>query len=75
MPGSDEQWTLHYRTLQDLFFIRSLPSISGEIGDFPNEHKQRESGKMRTKEYVPNKEQDKITARDLVKLIKVIYTS
>ena len=35
-PGSGEQGTLHCTVLQDLFFIKPLLSILGDIADFPN---------------------------------------
>lgn len=37
---SAEKGTLHCRILQNLFFIRSLLSRTGEIADFPNIQKQ-----------------------------------
>lgn len=34
--GTDELGLLHDRELQDLIFIRSLPSRTGDVVDFPN---------------------------------------
>ena len=55
-PGSGEQGTLHYRTLQKLFFIKPLLSRTGDVSDFPNTQKQTERVRQNeeTEEYVPN---------------------
>ena len=37
-PGEPE--TLHTRALQDHFFIRPLPSMTGYVADFPKTEKQ-----------------------------------
>ena len=55
-PGPGEQGTLHSRALQDLFFIRPLPSRTGDIADFPNTQKQAERlrQKEETEEFAPD---------------------
>lgn len=40
VPGPGEQGTLHNRALSDLFFIRPLPSRTGDVAKFPNTEKQ-----------------------------------
>lgn len=35
-PGSGEPGTLQGRALQNVLFIRLLPSEAGDIADFPN---------------------------------------
>ena len=55
-PGPGEQMTLNCRALKDLFFIEPLPSITKNIGDFPNTQKQAQRLKQneKTEEFVPN---------------------
>lgn len=36
VPGHGEQRTLPDKTLQNVFFIRLMPSRTGDIADFPN---------------------------------------
>lgn len=65
MPTSGEQGILRYRALQNLF-IRPLPTGSRDVAHFPNTYKQIKIV-MQNKEtelYVPNEEQDKITAKN-----------
>ena len=62
-----------HRTLRDLFFIRPLPSRTGDIADFSNTEKQAQSPRQNEKmeKYVPNekkkKKQDKAMATELRK--------
>ena len=66
VPGSGEHGTLHYRTLQDLFFERPLLSRAGDTADFPNTQTQMQTDKIRIQRNVSQmKEDDKITVRDL----------
>ena len=41
VPSPSEWGTLHSRTLQDLFFIRLLPSGTGDIANLLNTHRNR----------------------------------
>lgn len=41
-PGPGEQEILHCRALQNLFFIRPLPSKVRDVAGFPNTQKQIE---------------------------------
>lgn len=43
MPGSGEQGALHYRALQDHFFIRPLLLRVGDVIVFPNRETDTES--------------------------------
>ena len=43
MPSSGKLETLHYRALQDLFFIKPLLSRAGNLADFPNIETDTES--------------------------------
>ena len=54
--GPGEHGTLHCRALLDLFFIRPLPSRTGDIPDFPNIEKQdqRIRKNKKTEVFVPN---------------------
>ena len=56
VPVSGEEGTLHFRALQDLFFIKLLLSRVGDITDFPNTWKwtQKVRQNEETEEYVPN---------------------
>lgn len=59
----------HGRVLQDLFFMRSLPSRTGDIVDFIDTQKWVQSLRRneKTEELVPVKEKDEATGRDLSK--------
>lgn len=53
VPGHGEQRTLPGKALQNLFFIRLMPSRTGDIADFPNTegektqtHRQNENRKI-----------------------------
>ena len=59
VPDSDEQETLHSRTLQGLFFIRTLLS-SADISVFPNTHRQTQRVRQNeeAEEYVPKERKE-----------------
>ena len=56
VPGFGEQGKLHYRALQEFFFIRPLPSRAGDVADLPNVQQQTQGGRQNedTEECVPN---------------------
>lgn len=50
VPGPGEQGTQHCRALQDIYFIRSLCSRNGNVGDFPKTQKQARDLEKKKKE-------------------------
>lgn len=54
--GSGKLRTLHYRILQNLFFLKPLLSRGRDIANFPNTKKeaQRVRQNEETEDYVPN---------------------
>ena len=45
---------MHYKALQDLFFLRPLLSRVVVVDDIPSTQKQRVRRNEKTEEYVPN---------------------
>ena len=71
VSGTGEKATLHSRALQDLFFIRLLPSRTGDVVTFPTQsNRHRNLDKVRRQRNLSKmKEQDKTRDRDIRKIV------
>ena len=56
VPDPGEQGTPHSRAIQDLFFIRPLPSKTADVVDFPNTEKQAQRLRKneKTEKFIPS---------------------